>query len=190
MDMNIDEQWVDIPRVQNQKNAIIAISNTGKYRKLDGTIGVLKIRKRVMYCSKYQPCSRIIAESFLITVRRPDQTYIDHITDTPKDYNVNDVRNLRWCTNKENCNFEEARANNSKAHLGEKAPMYGKGYLMKGEKNPCWKGDDVEAAGAYRRALKLYKDGNITEEELQPYRDGWAEYRRQRKMATKTSSPI
>jgi hypothetical protein len=177
MDMTqIDEQWVDIPRVQNQKNAIIAISNTGKYRKLDGTIGVLKIRKRVMYCSKYQHCSRIIAENFLITVRRSDQVFVDHITHTPTEYNVNDVRNLRWCTKAENNGFEEARENMSKS--------------LKGEKAPAWKGDDVGPSGACQRAKKLYKEGKITKEEFQPYRDGWNEYRRQRKIARKTSDPI
>lgn len=64
---------------------------------------------------------------------------------------------------------------------GKKNPMHGKGYLVAGEKHPAWKGDDVEAAGAYRRALKLYKAGKITEEELQPYRDEWHKYWRARR---------
>ena len=168
----IDEKWIEIPKVQNQKNAIIAISSTGKYRKLDGTVGCLELRQRIRYCGKLEYCYRVIAENFLITVRRPDQVFIDHITHTRTEYKVNDVRNLRWCTPKENSNFEEAKDNQSC------------------ENNPNWKGNDVEAAGAYRRALKQYNDGNITEEEFQPYRDGWAEYRRQRKIAKKTSSPI
>lgn len=83
---------------------------------------------------------------------------------------------------------------------GEKNGMYGKGYLMAGskgpmygrtgenhpmygrtrDKSPAWKGDEA-GPGVYFRALKLYKSGQITEEEFQPYRDAWAEYHRQRK---------
>ena len=73
---------------------------------------------------------------------------------------------------------------------GEKAPMYGKGYLIAGEKNgmygrdvsreksPTWKGDKAGPSGIYMRALKLYKSGQITDEEFQPFRDIWNEYKR------------
>jgi len=102
----IDEQWYEIPRARNQKNAIVAISNTGKYRKLDGTIGILRLRRLLKYDGEKEYAYRIIAEHFLITVRRPDQNQIDHITHHPDGYEVNDVRNIRWCTKAENNRFE------------------------------------------------------------------------------------
>jgi len=197
MDMTqIDEQWLDIPKARRTrgKQSLVSISNTGKYRRADGTVGILELRHSVRSYGTLKRCSRIIAEHFLITVRRPDQVFVDHITHTPTNYAVNDIRNLRWCTKKENSNFEEARENisNSLKGLltGKKNPRYGKGYLFEGEKNSNWKGDDVGQGGAYRRAKELYKVGKITEEEFQPYRDQLQEFRRQRKIAKKTSSPI
>lgn len=189
----IDEQWVDIPKARKTrgKKSLVSISNTGKYRRADGTVGILELRHSVRSYGTLKRCSRIIAENFLITARRPDQVFVDHITHTPTEYMVNDVRNLRWCTKKENSNFEEARENisNSLKGLfeGEKNPMYGKWYLREGEKNPHWKGYDVCIPHAYMRALKLYKAGEITEYELQQYRDQLQEFRRQRKIAKKTS---
>jgi hypothetical protein len=171
MDMTqIDEQWIDLPRVRNRNDDIVAISNTGKYRRRDSTEGTLKLRQNVTYEGKHEYCYHIIAEHFLITVRRPDQNCIDHITHHPTEYNINDVRNLRWCTNIENNNFEEARANKS----GEKCSRYyGKGYLEEGEKNPMygkikelsprWKGDSAKAPAKYRRALKEYRKNSTPE---------------------------
>lgn len=195
MDMTqIDEKWLEIPKARRTrgKKSLVSISNTGRYKRADGTLGILELRHSVRSYGVLKRCSRIIAENFLITVRRPDQVFVDHITHNPTEYNVNDVRNLRWCTKKENSNFEEARENISKSlkglFEGEKNPRYGKGYQFEGDKNPNWKGDDVCIPHAYMRALKLYKDGKISEEEFQPYRDKLQDFRRQRKMATKTSS--
>ena len=61
---------------------------------------------------------------------------------------------------------------------GDKHPRYGKGYTQEGDKNPYWKGDNVGAAGAYKRAKKQYKLGLISKSELQKY---GAEYRKHRK---------
>jgi hypothetical protein len=136
----------------------------------------------VRYYGKKEHCSHIIAENFLISVRRPDQICIDHITHNPSEYHVNDIRNLRWCTKEENHGFEEARDNISKGmkglRIGDKNPLYGKGYLRTGEKNPNWKGDNASPGAAYKRAIKLYKAGKITEEEFQQYRDKRSESRR------------
>jgi hypothetical protein len=177
MDMTqIDEQWIDLGQKLHKKD-IVAISNTGKYRRADGSVGYFDRRHTVSYYGKKEYCSRIIAEHLLITVKRPDQTCIDHITHAPTEYSVNDVRNLRWCTIEENNHFEEAKYNRSKS--------------LEGEKNHRWKGDNVGPSGAYKRARKLYKEGKLTEEEFQPYRDSLYEFRRnQRKMAKKTSFPI
>ena len=168
----IDEQWLDLQRERNYKNCIVAISNTGKYRRANGTIGILDLRHIVRYCGYKEYCYRIIAEHFLITVKRFDQIFIDHITHHPSEYNVNDVRNLRWCTKSENNSFEEARSNKS----GDKCSRYyGKGYLEEGEKNPMygknkelspvWKGDRAKVGAKYRRALREYRK-NPTSENL------------------------
>lgn len=78
-----------------------------------------------------------------------------------------------------------------KDRTGDKAPMYGKGHLIAGERNPCygrtcekhpnWKGDKVKQVALYGRAKKLYKSGQMTEEEFQPFREIWNEYSRQRR---------
>ena len=80
---------------------------------------------------------------------------------------------------------------------GEMCPNYGKGYLHTGERNwmygrtgdkcPLWKGDNVGPFKLYQRQLQRYRNGEITEEELQPYRDRWVEYQkaRRRKIASR-----
>jgi len=154
MDMNIDEQWVEVPKVQVHNDSIVSVSNTGKYRRADGTVGCLELRQRLRYHGEQEHCYWVIAEHFLITVKRPDQICIDHITHHPTDYNVNDVRNLRWCNNAENNRFEEARKNKSKAQEGRT-----------GEKHQHWKGDSAKAKAKYRRALNEYR-ANPTQENL------------------------
>lgn len=193
MNNEIDEQWLEVPRVQKQKKAIIAISNTGKYRRGDGSEGILGLRQKVLYEGKQVHCSHIIAEHFLITVKRLDQIFIDHISHTPTEYNIDDVRNLRWCTKSENCNFEEAKEHYSIANSGDKNPMYGRTgerssmYGRTGDKSPTWKGENVGPSGAYKRAKKLYKEGVLTKEEFQHYRDAFHEYQKARR--SKIASP-
>ena len=65
---------------------------------------------------------------------------------------------------------------------GEKNPWYGKGYLFLEDKSPRWKGEDCGPSGLYRRAIKRYKRGEITEEELQVYRDLRMKYINERKL--------
>lgn len=157
----IDEQWIEIPRINTNKLAISAISNTGKYRRLDGTEGILELRHGIRTDREREYCYYLIAEHFLITVKRPDQNRIDHITHNPTEYTVNDVRNLRWCTKKENDNFEEAIFNKS------------------GSRSTHWKGDSAKPNAKYRRALEEYRISPTKENlsTLEEARLKWYEYR-------------
>lgn len=132
MDMEqIDEQWVTLTNDWIKPERIVAISNTGKYRRANGEIGESVLRKtRVLYGGRRLRIGIVIARHFLITVKAPNQDCLDHITHNPKEYNVNDVRNLRWCTKKENLNFEEARSNNSKAKKGKSCPRRMKPWYL------------------------------------------------------------
>ena len=110
-----DEEWIYIDHSVNHPRYITAISNRGRFLRNNGEIGVLSLRAQAR---KYR-VSRVIAENFLITVKRPDQIIVDHITHKPDGMYVNDVLNLRWCTQKENLNFEEAVANRVEAQTGK-----------------------------------------------------------------------
>lgn len=174
----IEENWVDLPRKFIQRQRIMAISDRGRARRGDGTIEILPYGKIIRVFDKHVNVSHIIAEHFLITVKRPDQNFVDHITHYTTEYNVNDVLNLRWCTQEENNSFEEAKSNHKKgARRGMDHPMHGRC----GKLSPVWKYDDVCQHQVYQRALRLYKAGKISEEEFQPYRDAWAEVQRERK---------
>lgn len=56
---------------------------------------------------------RLVATTF---IPNPEcKPYIDHINGDRKD---NSVSNLRWCTQKENCNYAKAKDNFRKGHTG------------------------------------------------------------------------
>ena len=102
---------------------IVAISNRGNMRLHNGLIVPIPLRQCIKILGKYYKCSRLLAAKFIpkseedITLGRD---YVDHITHNPIDMNINDVRNLRWCTPKENSNFEESKLHVSLAGLGKK----------------------------------------------------------------------
>lgn len=91
----------------------------------NGKIEFSKLRL-ILYIGKDRKSCYIhqyLAQHF-ITKSETDKLYkrnvIDHITHTPTNYNVNDIRNLRWCTRKENANFDEAKLNQRNARIGHK----------------------------------------------------------------------
>lgn len=110
--------------------AIIAISNRGNMKRRNGIIEPAPLRQSIGKPMKL--VSRILAEHFI--PKTPEdvalgRNCVDHITHHPKDMNVNDIRNLRWCTKGENTRFEEARNNHSKARRGK-----GKGIKLSEER--------------------------------------------------------
>lgn len=122
------EQWVNLSHNKySYGKTIIAYSDMGRIKRLDGTIEESNYRTRI----RGERIYRLIAANFLITVKNNEQIYVDHITHRPSNMNINDVRNLRWCTIKENNNFEEARKNKSKSKKGHSSwnkGLTGKNY--------------------------------------------------------------
>lgn len=118
----MNEIWIDIPI--NNKNrchrAIIAISNLGNMKRRNGVIEPIPLRQSIGKPMKL--LYRILAEYFLPKTEEDialGRNCIDHITHNPVDMNVNDVRNLRWCTKGENSRFKESRNNHSAAQTGK-----------------------------------------------------------------------
>ena len=123
------EIWISTGNKSNYSSTIIAVSNCGRIMRKNGKIEIASYRQRVHVREIQIRVYHFLANNF-ITKTEEDiikrRTFIDHITHTPTNMYINDVRNLRWCTNRENCNFQEAKLNRSKAKTGEKHPMYGK----------------------------------------------------------------
>lgn len=96
----------------------------------------------------------------------------------------------------------EGKKNPMYGKTGDKNPMYGKfgkdhptygmGYLRAGDKNwmygrtkdkcPNWKGENVGPFALYKRALKSYRSGEISEEELQKFRDLKSKHIKERRL--------
>lgn len=111
------------------------VSNLGNVKSLNylrtGKEKILKTAKRrdnyLYVClskdgkSKKYLVHRLVAETFIPKVE--GKTYVDHI-DGNRQNNV--YTNLRWCSQKENCNFDLSRKHKSEAQKGEKSHMYGR----------------------------------------------------------------
>ena len=87
---------------------------------------IIKGYENVILCigdgsHKHGLVHRLVAQAFIPNPE--NKPNIDHI-----DCNSTNNRadNLRWCTQKENCNNAISRGRNSNAKIGEKNPQYGK----------------------------------------------------------------
>lgn len=101
------------------KKTVIAISNCGRCMLANGEITIAELRKSICYNGRNKTLSSILAELFIPKSEDDiikNRNIVDHITHNPSNMHVNDVRNLRWCTKKENSNFEEAIINMTKAN--------------------------------------------------------------------------
>lgn len=122
----MQEIWIEIEHNSNHPNDIVAISNTGLYKLRKGTIHIAKLRHHILIDGKYIYTYRILAEHFI--PKSPEdialnRNWVDHISHHPVGININDVRNLRWCTSKENSNFEEHINNISRVMKGKKLTL-------------------------------------------------------------------
>lgn len=132
------EIFVDTGNTSKSFNHIIAISNFGRIKRKNGIIDDSHYRQKVKINGKLIFIHRFIAEHFIPKTEEDiilERNQIDHITHNPTLYNINDVRNLRWCTNKENHNFPEVKENLRKANLGKKLSSETKQKMSNSRKN-------------------------------------------------------
>lgn len=121
-------KWLELKLESKKPDRIVAITDTGLMKRHNGVIEPIPYRQNITLNGKKVRAYRILAENFLpkteedITLGRD---CIDHITHNPTDMNINDIRNMRWCTHKENLNFEEAKRNKSLSMKGK--PSWNKG---------------------------------------------------------------
>ena len=112
----MDEQWQTIRTGSGHKpSTVISVSSFGRLRLFNGDVIESYYRQsiRLNGLSRVR-VHRIIADAFIPKTDEDialGRGQIDHITHHPSGMNINDVRNLRWCTQKENNNFPEAMAN-------------------------------------------------------------------------------
>lgn len=128
------ELWVYTGNGSKYTYTIIALSNCGRLRRKSGAIEYSKLRQLVAYKGKLTRIYRVICEHFIPRTEEDislGRNVVDHLTHYPKDISINDIRNMRWCTNKENSNFAEARRNMSKAQLNKPTSEFGHLYIKK-----------------------------------------------------------
>lgn len=115
----MDEIWHTIrsnPSSTGSKpSTVVAVSSCGRLKTFGGEIIESYLRQSLRLNGRSRVrVHRIIADLFMPKTDEDielGRDKIDHITHHPVNMNVNDIRNLRWCTQKENLNFPEARAN-------------------------------------------------------------------------------
>lgn len=123
------EIWVKTESNFRRGYNVVAFSNCGRIMRANGSCEEAKELSIVKYCGKNMLIHRAIATAF---IRKTEEDIlkcrdtIDHKTHSPKDYFVNDVRNLRWCTIAENNGFEEIRHKQSLARKGKPSNAKGR----------------------------------------------------------------
>lgn len=106
--------WIELNNRNSHDNDIVAVSDTGMIKRKSGIIEESTLRQLITVNGNQIKLSRFLAESLIPKTEDDiihERNFVDHITHQPIDMNVNDIRNLRWCNNEENINFEEAKLN-------------------------------------------------------------------------------
>lgn len=117
------EIWIKTGNTLKRSYVVIEISNMGRLKHYDGHISISLYRQYIKFNGTKKYVYRIIAETFIPKTEediRLHRNVIDHISHNPSNMYLNDVRNLRWCTQAENNGFDEIRDKFSKAKLGKK----------------------------------------------------------------------
>ena len=117
------ELWFYFEKKCNRPDTVIAISNRGRIRTMNGSVHFSKYTDKIRMEGKQIIIYRILADNFIpktVEDIELSRNEIDHITHEPEGMNINDVRNLRWCTHKENMNFPERRKKLSETKKGKK----------------------------------------------------------------------
>ncbi len=156
----MEEQWKIFRNLKDNKHpyaSIWEVSNFGRIKR-DGQIIEVKINDWGYYALSFGLVHKIVAEVFIPKTEEDiklNRNQVDHIDG---DRLNNNVKNLRWCTQKENITFplaiknkqESAKANGYKGRPPKKpvVQLDKKGnfiaeynsVLEAGEKNNIWKG--------------------------------------------------
>ena len=117
------EIWVETGNTSRKNNTKVAISNKGRILTKDGKVHESKYREGIRLKGKLYKVHQFIAQNFIPKTEediRLNRNCRDHITHNPVGININDVRNMRWCTQKENNGFEESRRHRSESMKGNK----------------------------------------------------------------------
>jgi len=118
------EIWVKVPH--NRKptlSSAMAISNCGRIMNYKGEIRDSYYRECIFINNVRYRVYRLLAEIFIPKTENDiilKRNVVDHITHDPIGISINDIRNLRWCTQLENDNFQEKREHLSKSLKGKK----------------------------------------------------------------------
>lgn len=159
------EIWIATNNNARTPLRIIAFSNCGRIMRANGSIEFTKYRQPISINGITKRIHVFIAEAFIpkseddILKKR---NCIDHITHAPENININDVRNLRWCTHKENCNFTEVRINRASSQFKHGHETWNRGvstyYSYFGEKFVKYFNMlATEDYNLYRREKRIWK---------------------------------
>lgn len=117
------EEWFELKNKGYQARSVIALSNCGRMKRKNGVVEDIPLRMKVGHNGEMLYCYRLLLEIFKPKSLEDimlNRDVVDHKTHNPVGMNINDVRNLRWCTQQENTCFAEARQNISISHKGNK----------------------------------------------------------------------
>ena len=116
------EEWKNTNNTSYRHDTIVAVSNYGRLKLRNCEIKDSYYRQTMRYEGKHTRVHIVIAKLFIPKTEediRLNRNFIDHITHNPIGININDIRNLRWCTCKENNNFPEALQNKRDGSLAK-----------------------------------------------------------------------
>lgn len=130
----MEEIWIETGNKARDGKTIIKVSNTGWIWRQNGRKEESTYAQMVRINGKMTFIHRFLAEHFIQKTdedRALGRNNIDHITHYPIGININDIRNLRWSTQKENCNFDECKDNKrkNKNKLNKPTSEFGKKYF-------------------------------------------------------------